>query len=357
MTFLDLMDQIVVTEFVKREYNQLVRGAGGGLDQRTSYGARILPTERIDGRHVRVRYQDILGTGLAQFKAPGATPALWTHKRNLRERFMELVDIDEFHRIDPIDMLQLKSPDPNVIKEAQWSLADRATAMMERNDLRTEWMRWEALKGVLVVPYPNAAPITINYGIPAPHFPTFATPWTNVALSDPIENLWALGAVALTAAGIYLGAHHMSEETYRYMVRSEKVKQQLSSYGRDLLIPRDKDIVELLRDGSTITRTDDGYMTENQTTKKLNKWIGDGKIFTTTPDFRYAGRRIGTLKDGWVLVGSSTTADQPVAKQGVQSEWVYNRIGQQTLLRVASARMPVLNSPEALAWGTAYVPA
>lgn len=351
--FLDLFDQLVVTEFVKREYDAMVRGAGGGEDRRTSYGSRILPLVNHNGRHVRLRFQDILGYGLAQFKSPGAAPALWTFKPNLRETFMELVDIDEMHRIDPLEMLQLESPDPNVIDEAQWKLTERSNAMMTRNDLRTEWMRWEALKGVLVVPFPNAAPLTINYGIPAPHFPTFAVPWTTYATSDPVEDLWALGAVSIAASGIYLSHFHMSFATQRNMLKSAKLQAKLSSYGRDVMFPNDSDVKQLLRDGSQITVTDDGYLTEASTTKTLNKWIADGKVFTTTPDYTYMGRRIGTVKDGWVLVGVPG-AERPVARQGVQSEWIYNRIGQHTLFRTASARMPVLEAPEAIAWGTAY---
>lgn len=355
MPMLDLLDQIVVTEFVRREYEALVRGAGGGEDRSTSLIERIMPTEQINGRHVRIRYQEILGVGLAQFKAPGAAPQLWTHKPNLRERFMEIVDIDEFTRWDPVEMLALKSPDPNRLQEAQDSLAERSTYMAERNDNRVKWMGWEALKGVLVVPYPNAAPVTVNYGVPAAHFPTIATPWTDLVNADPLENLWTIGATAIPASGIYLGNHHMSFQTYRYLQRNQKLLQKLSSYGRDVMMPTDRDVVQLLREGSKITVTDDGYMTENQTAKKLNKWIINGKIFTTTSDYRYAGKRICVMKDGWVLVGVPG-AEQPVARQGMQSEWIYNRVNQHTLFRQARSVMPVVHAPEAIVWTTAYVP-
>lgn len=354
MAFLDLFDQVVVTEFVRREMDALVRSAGGGEDRNTQILPRIMATKPVQGRHVRVRFQDILGVGLAQLKAPGAAPQLWTHKPNLRETWMELVDIDEFHRIDPIDMLQLKSPDPNVIREAQWGLAERATAMATRNDARKTWMGWEALKGVLTAPFPNSASLVINYGIPVGHFPTFATPWTTLATSDPIEDLWTLGAITIPNSGIYLGHHHMSFLTQRNMLRSTKLNDRLSSYGRDIMFPTEKDVNELLRDGSRITVTDDGYMTENSVAKTLVKWIPDGKIFTTTPDYRYAGRPIAWCADGWVLVGGPNDSQQPVAKQGMQSEWVYNRIGQQTLFRQARAVMPILNAPEAIAWATAH---
>lgn len=359
MPMLDLYDQIQVTEFVRREYEALIRSesASGGEDRQTSYGRRIMPVRPHQGRHVRVRFQDILGVGLAQFKAPGAAPALWRRKPNLRESFMEIVDIDEFTRWDPLKMLQLKSPDPNVVQDMQQTLSDDATAMQVRNEQRTDWMIWEALKGIMVVPYPNAAPLTIDFGIPDSHFPLFADAWDNPEASDPIEDLWELGAVAIPESGIYLSKHHMSFATERYMLRSQAVIDKLSSYGRDVMIPTQGDFRVLLREGTTIVVTDDGYIEENDVGKTLNKWIPDGKVFTTTPDYTYAGRRIGWVADGYVLVAPNTTGQQPIARQGMQSEWVYNRINQNTLFRQASARMPILNAPEAIAWATAYEPA
>jgi Phage major capsid protein E len=352
---IDFFDQIQVTEFVRREHDALVRSAGGGEDRsRQGLARRILGLRSHAGRHVRLRYQDILGVGLAQLKAPGAQPALWTHKPNLRETFMEVVDIDEFTRWDPIEMLQLKSPDPNVFEQTVETFTQRTTAMATRNEQRTDWMIWEALKGVAVLPYPNAAPLTVNYGIPAAHFPTFATAWTDIENSDPIGDLWALGAVAIPASGIYLSHHHMSFQTERYMLHSKSIVDKLSSYGRNVMVPTQADLRVLLREGSTITVTDDGWIEENSTEKKLNKWIEDGQIFTTTPDYTYAGREIGWTADGWVLVSGNTTADMPVGKQGRQSEWIYNRVSQQTLFRQASSRMPIINAPEALAWATAY---
>lgn len=352
--FLNIFEQTVVTELIKREHSRIRRQAGGD-EVHVEYGSRILPLQTVNSRHVKVRVQDVLPTGMANFKAPGAAPTLWTHRPSLREQVIELVDIDEAHRIDPVEMLKLKSPDPNVVKEAVWGIVERGAAMQDRNELRTEWMRWEALKGTLVVDYPDAAPITINYGIPASHFPVAGVPWTDVANADIVEDLWSLSAVALDDAGVYLPKYHLTSPVWRYMRRNEKIKDALSSYGRNVFLPTENDVRDLLREGSTFVVVDSGYLPENQENFRLTKWIEDGQVFATTSDYTYAGRRIGEVADGWVLLGPEGHAGQlPVARQGMQSEWIYNRNNQQTVLRQASARMPKIYAPNALAWLTAY---
>jgi hypothetical protein len=360
MPLLDLYDQIVVTEYVRREYDALIRGWGTPMeeDRRTKIGRRILSMRNHAGRHVRIRYQDILGVGLAHFKAPGARPQLWTHKPNLRERFMEIVDVDEMTRWDPVRFMALQSPDPNTRKEAELELTDVATGIQQRNENRTDWMIWEALKGVMVVDYPNAAPLTINFGVPATHFPTFTIPWTDTENSQPVEDLWALSSIAIPAAGHPLLLHHMGEQTFKYALRSQSVRDMLSTYGRTNMRVQEGDFDALLPDGTQIIRTDDGYLDDNSgsESKALIKWIPDGRIFTTTPDYRYAGRPIGWTADGWVLTSPPNDSQRPIPRQGMQSEWIYDRLGQDTMFRQASARMPILEAPEAVAWGKAHDP-
>lgn len=337
---------------VKRRHEALRLQAGGEEDFSFD-GEQILPLQNHNGRHARIRVQDVLPTGLAQFKAPGASPAFWTKKPRLREEVIELVDIDEYHRIDPIDMLKLKSPDPNVQAETVWSIADRGADMADRNVLRTEWMRWQALGGSLEVDYPDAGAVVIDYGVPEGHFKTFGVPWDEVTEAEPIEDLWALGAVALSDAGVYLPLFHFNSATYRYLRRNEKLRDQLSSYGRNVFLPTDKDLRDLAREGTQWKIVDSGYIPEEKETYDMTKWIADGKILATTSDYMYAGRRIGEVLDGWCLVGQPGQ-EMPAAKQGMQSEFIYDKKGQQTVLRQVSARIVRLVAPNAIGWGTAY---
>lgn len=354
MPFPDIYEQTVLTELIRRDWEALAKTPGGGIN--TSFDAsKILPLVTMNGRHVKIRVQDIIPNGLAQFKAPHASPSLWTPRPVLREQVIEIVDIDEMSRIDPVKMLQLKSPDPNVLQAATIDIVDLGTRLRERNEIRTEWMRWEALKGALVVNYPNAGSITINYGIPGGHFPTFGVPWTDTVNSDPIEDLWSLGAVALADAGIYLPLFHMNSTLFRLMRRNQKIQKALSSYGRSVMLPTDSDLAALMRSESQIQIVDAGYLPEGATNKLLTKFVGDGKIFATTSDYSYAGRGIGDMADGWVLV-SVPGQEEPDARQGEQSEILGNKMAKQTFLRQAAARVPRLYAPEVLAWANAYTP-
>lgn len=353
---LDIWDQGALTEFIKIHAETLRKQAGGEEGGFEFDGSEILPMHTHNGRTAKLRIKDAVPTGMAYLKAPGATPALWTKTQNLREEVIELIDIDEFHRVDPIQMLQMESPDPAIANEQVWTLADRAADQVDRNHLRTEWMRWQALGGTLTANFPNAGSTTLDYGIPVGHFPTFATPWTDIVNSDPIEDLWALGAIALSDAGTYLPLMHMHSTTYRYMRRNEKIKDALSSYGRNVFMPTEKDMKDLLREGTNWKLVDSGYIPEGQSAGNfdLTSWIAPGKIMATTANYKYNGRRIGEVLDGWVLVGDPSGKERPIARQGEQAEWIYHRQGQQTLLRYASARIPRLVFPQAIAWGTAY---
>lgn len=350
--FPDIYESTVLTELIRRDFSEITSRPGGGIN--TDWSAdKILPLKTMNGRHVKIRIQEILPTGLAQFRAPHATPALWTPKPQLREQVIEIVDIDEMSRIDPVKMLALKSPDPNLIQGTYFDIIELGTKLQERNELRTEWMRWQALQGALVVTYPNAGSITINYGIPAGHFPIFGTPWSDVVNSDPIEDLWALGAVSLPDAGIYLSQFHLNSVTFRYMRRNQKIRQALSTYGRDVMLPTDADLAALLRAETQLTIVDSGYLPEGATNKLLTKFLPDGQIMATTRDYTYAGRGLGDMADGWVLV-SVPGQEEPDARQGMQSEILGNKMAKQTFLRQASARMPRLYAPEAITWGKAF---
>lgn len=351
MAFPDIFDNTVLTELIRRDYEEIAANAGGGEDRISQPGRGILPLKSVNSRKVKVRIQDIVPVGMAQMKAPGSTPPLWTHAPNLREEVIELQDIDEMHRIDPEELLALSSQDPRILEEAHFSLLEWGVMLQKRNDLRTEWMRWSALRGSIQLEYKDSPGPLVAYGIPAGHFPDVGVPWATIATADPVEDLYAASAVGISDAGVYLPKAHMNSANWRYLRRNARVKEDLSTYGRSVMRPDHSDFSQLLRGEQEITLIDSGYMTENQSDKTLTKWIDDDEVFLTTADYTYAGHPIGDVADGWVLV-SLPNQELPEARQGIQSEILGEKMGKETYLRQASARIPRLYAPEAIAWLT-----
>ena len=94
--------------------------------------------------------------------------------------------------------------------------------------------------------------------------------------------------------------------------------------------------------------------TDPSSSKLLTKWIADGKIMATPAGYSYAGHKIADMATGWVLVKNPGDRE-PTAKPSPQSELKSTDIPPyQTFLRQASAKIPRLYAPEAIAWGTAY---
>jgi hypothetical protein len=213
-------------------------------------------------------------------------------------------------------------------------------------------MRWEALKGVLVGPVPERRLDHHQLRHPGGHFPTFATPWTSTtATRIPIEDLWALGAVALPASGIYLSRTTCRSPRSGLHAAAQSPEPALELRPRRH-VPEGVRRPRASARGLEIVATDDGWTWPRTPRTSLNKWIADGKVFTTTPTTATPAP-IGEIKDGWVLVGAPG-ADQPVARQGMQSEWIYDRV--RTSTRCSATRRPHGRAvrTEALAWGTAY---
>jgi hypothetical protein len=138
MPILDLFDQIQVTEFVRRELRGDHPWRGRRRGPHDALGRGILPmrartTAATSGSATRTSWASAWRRSSRRARLRSCGPT----SRTSRERFMELVDIDEAHPVDPVEMLAIKSNDPNRRDEAQFDLAEKATAMATRNDQRT----------------------------------------------------------------------------------------------------------------------------------------------------------------------------------------------------------------------------
>jgi Phage major capsid protein E len=346
----DIWDQNVLTEVVRRN---IETEANRNLpdEDRSYFGARIAPLTPVQARVMRIRVSDVLPYSMGQFKAPDATPPLVKFKPTLREQLIELVLLEEMERFTGTEWQDLNSNDDRVARGAMLSLVDRLSIMQARNDRLTEWMRWQAFKNHLIISYPDGGSISIDYGIPPNHFPTAATPWTNTVTADPVEDLYTWSAIGADEAGAYYSIVHLNNQTWRLIVRNENIRDYLSALGRSIMLPTRADLQQLMREGtSNFEIIDAGYLSDNATTRQLNKFLPDNRVLLTTT-YTLNGTRIADVPDGQVLVRGGDNSPPDIA-QGMQSEIMTNPFSKNVFRRQASARIVRIRVPEAFLYAT-----
>jgi Phage major capsid protein E len=344
----DIWDQAAMTDLV-------VRPLTTQFEDQPRLGDVLMPVKSIQARTAKLRTRQTLAFGLGQFRAPDSTPGLYKPTQQMQDTVVELALLDEMERIAEEQWMQLNSSDQNIRLAAGVDLVDRGKILMMRNERLTEWMRWQVLTtGTLTITLVGGNQIFIDYGIPALNKATVTTLWSDTTNSDPIADIKAWSARLASASGYY-GLHlHMSSDTYDLMVQNAKIKALLTATNRSLLIPRQDDILTLLRDGTTITLYDNGYRADTVGTARgvpdsLTRFLPKGKVLMTT-DYSIEGTPIAETLDGQVTI--STGWNEVAIKQGPQSEVLLDHMSKTHYWRQASARIPRVIYPECLFIGT-----
>jgi hypothetical protein len=346
----EIFAQPVLTKIIRRSIEEEANMDTGG-ENRMFFGQKIAPLVEVQSMVTRIRVSDVLPYELGQFKAPDGTPPLFKTKPQLREQFIELVLLDEMERFAPSEWMKLQSNDEAIQRGAMLSLVDRQKIMQLRNERLTEWMRWQAFKGTLVVTYPDGGTITVDYGFAGAQLPTAATAWTDVVNSDPIEDLYAWSQVGADAVGEYYSRIHLNSQTWRYLTRNQKIRSYLSALGRQVMLPTESDMQQLMRQGTgNFEIIDAGYLPSGATNRRLTKFLPDNRLLITT-SYTLGGQPIADVADGQVMVNGAYGA-APIIRQGMQSELIVNPLSILVFRRQASARIPRLYFPEAFMYAT-----
>lgn len=351
MAMLDLFDQQVLTTVVRRNIEEEAGLADGGED-RSFIGASFAPLVPIQSRSARIAIADVEPFGMGQFKSPDATPPLFKPKPQYREMLFELVLLEEMERFTGEEWIRLNSNDPMLARGAMLDLVTRLRIMVHRNDLLTEWMRWEAVKGTLTITYPDESvpgtpnTLTIDYGMSPSHQPTATIPWTDTQNADPLGDLFAWSAIGATDVGRYYNTVYLNSVTWRSVVYNETIRSYLSALGRSIMLPTTADMQALMREGTgNFVINDGGYLPEGSSGHSLTKFIPDYRVLLT-PGNTLFGNRIMDVADGQVLVGGDTGA-APSIRQGFQTEIIANPFSKNVFRRAASARIPRIYYPDA----------
>jgi hypothetical protein len=346
MALLDLFDQNALTQVVRRNIEDEANANDGGED-RAFIGADLAPLVSVQSRVSRIGIADVKPYNMGQFKAPDATPALMKAEPTYKEKVYELVLLEEMERFTGEEWIRLNSNDPMLARGAMLSLVERLRIMLHRNDLLTEWMRWQAFKGTLTVTYPEGSVLTIDYGLDPTHLPETTTPWTDRVNADPLADLYAWSAIGAQDCGKYYTTTYLNTVTWRNITYNEVIRSYLSALGRSIMLPTRADLQALLREGTAnFVINDSGYLPEGATNHLLTKFIPDNRVLLT-PGNTLFGNRIADVADGQVLVGGDT-GSAPAITQGYQTEIIANPFSKNVFRRAASARIPRIYYPEAL---------
>lgn len=341
-TSFSVFDQAALSTVINRNLTTV-------QEQEGTLGEQIAPLVPVQSREVKLSVRDVHAFGKGQYRAPGATPALFEPLVSLREEIIELAILSEEHRINDEDYLALNSSDENYRKKAGLSIVDRGNILSIRNRRLTEALRWEAFLGEAVITYPTGSQKVVDYGIPANHNVTVTNSWSNHATSDPIADLKAIQLLSGQAVGHYGLKIHLSSEAWENAIQSDSLIARLTGSDRPMMIPTKEDFLSQLRAGTDIVIYDGGYRDEgtDRSVSNLTPYLPKDKVLVTT-NYTIEGERIADMPDGQVIVSTGwNTVD---IRQGAQAEVQLDHRSHTHVLRYESARIPRILQPGAFAW-------
>lgn len=346
MAVFDIFNQAVLTDVVNKPL-QTTR------EDQAFLGDQIAPIRSIQARTARMQVADIIAFGLGQFKAPDATPALFSPQTTWREEVIELALLEEMHRISGEDWLRLNSSDPNIQRVTGMTLVERGRTLQLRNERLTEWMRWQAFRGSLTITYPTGSQLYIDYGMAASHLPTASVLWSDVANADIVADVQTWSELLAADSGFYGTKLHMTSKCWDYLIRNTKIKNSINIYApsaNNIIRPRRSDILDLFTSFAAsvdVVIYDNGYRAEGVQGQgwpgSITKYLPDDHVLMTT-DYSAPGDNIADTLDGQVLVSDSYNS--VAIRQGPQSEVMLDHLSKNHFLRQASARIPRVRHPE-----------
>lgn len=355
----DVFQQATFTDLVRRKLQTM-------WETIPALGDQIAPLYNVYDRTIKREIAEVASFGVAQYRAPDATPAIYTPNIRYTEEVVSLLLIDEMQRISEDLHLQLTSPTEAVRARGGVDLVTAAAILQLRNENRTELMRWQAFKGQnIVVQYPQTGQqLTVTYNYTAGHKPSAAIPWTDRANAVPIDDLRAWQLQIANDLGFYGSRIHMNTNTWTRLQRSNQARGYLTQTDRNVFLPTAADIESLLygsvasdsqggriAESPTLIVTDAGFRDVgagyNRGASAMTKYLADGEVVITAP-YVFEGEPIADVADGMVAIRQDF--NRLTWLQGSQSEILLDHYTH--YFRQASARFVRLRRPEAFLFAT-----
>lgn len=339
----DIYDQAVLTALVNEPVDTALEAA-------PMLGNQIAPLNNVQTRMARMDIGRQYSFGIGQFKAPNAMPPLVEMPVTERmEALIEMVMLEEMHRINSEQWIRLNSTDENIRNSEGLDVVSRGQILRRRMERLTEWARWQAfINGGLTITYPRTnSQLFIDYGWLAGHRPTAGTLWTNLADSDPVSDLEAWQQQVADDSGYLATQIHLTSQTAKLILNNQKLRGFFNVDDGVAFRATLDQVAQLLADGTTFVIHDAGFRPmasgASRTDAAHTRYLPHNRVLMTTP-YRIDGEAIADTLNGQVEV--SANYNDTNIQQGPSSEVILDHMTKNRYLREAAARIPRILHPE-----------
>jgi hypothetical protein len=343
MPTFDIYDQAVLTSLVNEPVDTTLEGA-------PFLGEQIAPRNDIQARMARMDIGRQYSFGIGQFKAPNAMPPLVEMPvTERREALIEMVQMEEMHRINSEQWIRLNSNDENIRNAEGLDVVTRGQILRRRLERLTEWMRWTVfVNGTLTVTFPRTnSQLLVDYGWLPGHRPTAGTPWTNLVDSDPVADLEAWQQQVADDSG-HLGTRiHLTSATAKLILNNVKLKTYFNVPAGQPFRATLEQVSQLLADGTTFVIHDAGFRPmmsgADRSDAAHTRYLPNNRVLVTT-EYAIEGENIADTLNGQVEISSGY--NETNIQMGPSSEVILDHMTKNRYLREAAARIVRIIHPE-----------
>jgi hypothetical protein len=339
----DIYDQAVLTSLVNEEVDT-------ALEQTPFLGEQIAPQNNLAARMARMDVGRTYSFGMGQFKAPNAMPALIEMPvTERREALIEMVQLEEMHRINSEQWIRLQSSDENIRNSEGLDVVERGSILRRRMERLSEWMRWQVfVNGTLTITYPRTnSQLLIDYGWLSGHKPTPSTLWSDLTNSDPVLDLEAWQQLLADDSG-HLGTRiHLTSTAAKNILNNAKLKGYFNVPAGQAFRASLDQVAQLLAEGTQFVVHDAGFRPmasgAARTDASHTRYLPVNKVVVTT-DYAIEGEQIADTLNGQVEIG--VAYNDTAIQMGPSSEVILDHMTKNRYLRQASARIVRIIHPE-----------
>ena len=343
----DIYDQAVLTALVNEEVDT-------ALEQTPFLGEQIAPLSNLAARMARMDVGRTYSFGIGQFKAPNAMPALVEMPvTERREALIEMVQLEEMHRINSEQWIRLQSSDENIRNAEGLDVVERGRILRRRLERLTEWMRWQAfVNGSLTITYPRT-------NSPARHRLRLALgPQADLA-GDALDRTrpppirwrtWRRWQQLIADDSGHLGTliHLTSAHGQESSLNNASLKTLLQRPGRSGRSgprwSRWRRCWQRARSSSSTTRASVRWRRARRATRRRTRATCPNNKVVITTDYQIEGENIADTLNGQVEIG--VAYNDTAIQMGPSSEVILDHMTKNRYLREAAARIVRIIHPE-----------